>query len=145
MNAFHNESAIRCELCNYPLENQEKYEAHMKKHEEDPNYRKSKFKRTIKCDVCKRCFNTDEEFKKHICKHFTCEVCDESFLHRRNLEVHRSSHEGKEVFSCDICEALFNKRYDLNIKKNFFLFHGGDHHFSSCVENSGLCKYYSKF
>ena len=110
MNAFHNESALRCPLCNYPLENQEKYDAHMKKHDEDPNYRKSKFKRSIKCDVCKRCFNTDEEFKKHICKHFTCEICDESFLQRRNLEVHKSSHEGKEVFSCDICEALFNKR-----------------------------------
>ena len=62
------------------------------------------------CDTCKRAFANAEEYGLHMCKHYGCDMCQESFMTKRNLEIHKRYHAGEQIFSCDLCEALFVNR-----------------------------------
>ena len=102
-------SDIVCKICREKFVTQEELDLHTQKHEENPNYRSSR-KKNIKCDTCKRGFANVQEYGHHICKHYGCELCEERFMIKRNLDVHKKFHVGEQIFSCDLCEALFLKR-----------------------------------
>ena len=89
---------------------EEALEIHTRKHEEDPNYCKKRL-RTIQCETCKRNFFDVVEYGSHVCKHFTCDMCDMSFVVERNLKKHKRVHEGENFFNCDMCESMYTKRY----------------------------------
>lgn len=109
-------SDISCSICYEKFVTTNELDMHMKKHEENPNFRPTR-KKNIKCDICGRCFLNPQDYGVHICKHFSCDTCDASFLKRRNLEVHKRAHAGEQIYSCDICEALFTKRKALYCHK----------------------------
>ena len=102
-------SDITCKICREKFLTQEELDAHTKRHEENPNYRILK-KRNIQCETCKRAFANAEEYGLHMCKHYGCDICEESFMTKRNLEIHKRYHNGEPIFSCDLCEALIVNR-----------------------------------
>jgi len=105
-------SSHRCDQCGTRCVSQEALEAHIKKHQEDPNYCKKRL-RTIQCDTCKRNFFDVVEYGSHVCKHFACDLCDMKFVVERNLKKHKRIHAGETFFTCDMCEALYTKRKEL--------------------------------
>ena len=106
----HTHSEYRCKLCALCFESQERLDGHLERL--GPNHKRIRTtkKKTVKCDKCKRSFVSVEEYGVHICKHFVCDICQEAFLFRINLDKHKKFHDGETIFPCDQCESIFFSR-----------------------------------
>jgi uncharacterized Zn-finger protein len=43
-------------------------------------------------------------------KPFSCDECDNSFITRSQLTVHKRKHSGIKPFTCDICDKAFSQK-----------------------------------
>ena len=60
-------------------------------------------------------------------KSFICEICNDHFTRKSNLNIHISSaHEEKKLFRCEICEKNFAKKN--NLTQHLATVHEGKSH-----------------
>jgi len=50
----------------------------------------------------------------HTEKPFKCDVCDETFIKKSLLNIHKIVHTGKKPFHCSVCDKRFAQVSDLN-------------------------------
>ena len=102
---IHTRPENKCNRCYRSFKTQERLEKHMERY--GPNHKKIRpSRKKIKCDKCNRHFPSVEKYGVHTCKHFVCDICQEDFVFRGNLEKHKKMHEGETIFPCDKCEKI---------------------------------------
>ena len=102
---FHTHPQNKCKGCGRCFKTQEKLESHLEKHG-GIHIRIRRSRKIVKCDKCNRHFPSVEKYGVHTCKHFVCDICQEDFVFRGNLEKHKKMHEGETIFPCVKCEKI---------------------------------------
>ena len=65
---------------------------------------------------------TEADATNHYLKRVICELCDEMFSCKQNLNEHNENiHDGNHHHSCPVCPKLFRKKNKLKIMSEEFI------------------------
>ncbi|XP_068609907.1 GDNF-inducible zinc finger protein 1 [Brachionichthys hirsutus] len=74
------------------------------------------------CNKCQRTFHYEKSYLKHISTYhglkadvvYRCEICQQTFVNRRNLKIHEKHvHSTERLFPCDCCSKTFKRKKDV--------------------------------
>ena len=101
----------KCKLCNKQFWARNRYNIHMKEHDETP----------VLCSICGLTFKTKRQCKDHRRTHVeakNCPKCSMKFKSQEKLDKHIMEHDMK--FECDICGKILRHKETLKRHKKHF-------------------------
>lgn len=117
--AEHNSTHTECLLCNKKYKNFKCFRVHYR--EKHMNVQRKNVDKKFSCELCDQQFLRKKNVVVHVRRYhnnerkYVCEICDKGFYERTAWEAHKSVHTTERAFVCETCKKTFKSHKSLRI------------------------------